>query len=70
MFFGSSEEAKLDGQGRVTIPGRLREAVGIDKEVVVLGVRDRMEVWDRATYDGYTAGFADAYQTGALDPRR
>jgi MraZ protein len=70
MFFGSSDEAKLDGQGRVTIPQRLREAVGIEKEVVVLGVRDRMEIWDRETYEGYTAGFADAYQTGALDPRR
>ena len=70
MFFGSSDEAKLDGQGRVTIPQRLREAVGIDKEVVVLGVRDRMEIWDREAYEGYTAGFADAYQTGALDPRR
>jgi MraZ protein len=70
LFFGSSEEAKLDGQGRITIPQRLREAVDIQKEVVVLGVRDRMEIWDRRTYEGYTAGFADAYQTGALDPRR
>jgi DNA-binding transcriptional regulator/RsmH inhibitor MraZ len=48
----------------------LREAVGIDKEVVVLGVRDRMEVWDRETHESYTQGFADAYQSGALDPRR
>ncbi len=70
LFFGSSEEATLDGQGRVTIPQRLREAVGIDQEVVVLGVRDRMEVWDRQTYDSYTQGFADAYQSGALDPSR
>ena len=70
LFFGSSDEAKLDGQGRVTIPQRLREAVGIDKDVVVLGVRDRMEIWDRETYERYTAGFAAAYQTGALDPRR
>jgi DNA-binding transcriptional regulator/RsmH inhibitor MraZ len=54
----------------VTIPQRLREAVGIDKEVVVLGVRDRMEIWDRATYEAYSGGFADAYRTGALDPRR
>jgi hypothetical protein len=29
-----------------------------------------MEIWDRETYERYTAGFADAYQTGALDPRR
>jgi len=70
MFFGSSDEAKLDGQGRVTIPQRLREVVGIEKDVVVLGVRDRMEIWDREAYESYAAGFADAYQTGALDPRR
>ena len=70
MFFGSSDEVRLDGQGRVTIPQRLREAVGIDKEVVVLGVRERMEIWDRDTYDAYAAGFADAYRSGALDPRR
>ena len=70
MFFASSDESRLDGQGRVTVPQRLREAVGIDKEVVVLGVRDRMEIWDRTTYERYAAGFADAYQTGALDPRR
>ena len=70
MFFASSDESKLDGQGRVTIPGRLRGAVGINKDVVVLGVRDRMEIWDRSTYEHYAAGFADAYQTGALDPRR
>ena len=59
---------KLDGQGRITIPQRLREAVGIDKDVVVLGVRDRMEIWDRETYESYSAGFADAYRSGALDP--
>ncbi len=47
LFFGSSDEARVDGQGRITIPQRLREAVGITKDVVVLGVRDRMEIWDR-----------------------
>jgi MraZ protein len=70
LFFGSSDEARLDGQGRVTIPQRLRDAVDIDKEVVVLGVRDRMEIWDREIFDAYSAGFAEAYQSGALDPRR
>jgi MraZ protein len=70
MFFGRSDEAKLDGQGRVTIPQRLREAVGISKDVVVLGVRDRMEIWDREAYDRYTERFAAAYQAGDLDPRR
>jgi MraZ protein len=69
LFFGSSDEVRLDAQGRVTIPQRLRDSVGIDKDVVVLGVRDRMEIWDRGTFESYSAGFADAYQTGALEPR-
>jgi len=70
FFFGSSEEARLDGQGRVTIPQRLREAVGIDKEVVVVGVRDRMEIWSRDAHERYQAEFGEAYQSGTLDPRR
>ena len=41
MFFGKAHEAELDSQGRVTIPGRLREEVGITKDVIVLGVMDR-----------------------------
>jgi MraZ protein len=70
MFFGSSDEAKLDTQGRLTIPGRLRESIGIRKDVVVLGVRDRMEIWDRETYERYEATFAGAYQAGTIEPRR
>jgi MraZ protein len=70
LFFGSSDEAKLDGQGRMTIPQRLRDATGIGKDVVVLGVRDRMEIWDRVTYERYEAQFAGAYQAGTLEPRR
>ena len=70
LFFGSSDEARVDGQGRITIPQRLREAVGITKDVVVLGVRDRMEIWDGETHDRYEQSFAGAYQAGTLDPRR
>jgi MraZ protein len=70
LFFGSSDETRLDAQGRLTIPGRLRDAVGIAKEVVVLGVRERMEIWDRETYERYEAAFAGAYRAGTLQPER
>ena len=52
----------------LTIPQRLRDRVGIQKDVVVLGVRDRMEIWDRASYERYEAAHAGAYQAGALEP--
>ena len=70
LFFGSSDEARLDGQGRLTIPQRLRDRVGIRKDVVVLGVRDRMEIWDRVAFERYEASHAGAYQAGTLDPGR
>jgi len=68
LFFGSSDELRLDSQGRLTVPGRLREAVGIVKDVIVLGVRDRVEIWDRASYERYEAAYAGAYQAGTLEP--
>ena len=69
-FLGQSGEVKLDAQGRVTIPPKLRELAGIRKEVSVLGLGDRMEIWDRETYERYSAANAGAYETGTLDPRR
>jgi MraZ protein len=68
LFFSSADEARLDGQGRVTIPQRLREAVGIRKDVVVLGVRDRMEIWNRAEFERYRDAHAAAYELGTLEP--
>jgi MraZ protein len=68
LFFASADEVRLDGQGRVTIPQRLREAVGIRKDVVVLGVRDRMEIWDRAEFERYRDVHAAAYESGTLEP--
>jgi MraZ protein len=68
IFFGSAEGISLDGQGRLTVPLRLRQLAGIGREAVVLGVRDRMEVWDRAAWERYSEQFGGAYQTGAISP--
>ena len=42
----SITEVKTDAQGRVAIPPKLREQVGLSREVVVIGVVDRAEVWN------------------------
>jgi MraZ protein len=69
LFFSSADQAKLDAQGRVTIPQRLRDAVGIKKDVVVLGVRERIEIGERGEFERYRDDHADAYENGDLDPR-
>ncbi len=68
MFFGKAEAVELDAQGRLLIPQRLRQEAGIRKEAIVLGVYDRMEIWDREAHERYEQGHAGAYQTGTLNP--
>jgi MraZ protein len=67
MFFGKAEAVELDSQGRLLIPQRLRIEAGIGKEAVVLGVFDRIEVWDRRAHDRYEQSHSGAYQAGTLD---
>ena len=68
MFAATAERVDLDSQGRFVVPGRLRTRAGIKDKVVVIGVLDRMEVWDRDTWDRYDEAHAGAYQSGALLP--
>jgi len=45
-FAANAHEVKPDTQGRVGIPERLREFAHLDREVVVIGALDRIELWD------------------------
>jgi MraZ protein len=46
-FFSAAAEANLDKQGRVMIPPPLAGYANLGREVVVAGVRNRLEIWDR-----------------------
>jgi MraZ protein len=46
-------ECEIDGQGRVLIPLSLAEEVKIEKECVVLGINDHVEIWSRPLWDTY-----------------
>jgi len=48
-----SEEVNVNAQGRLQIPQALRESANLTKEVAVLGMDKRIEVWDKATYDAF-----------------
>lgn len=50
-----------DKQGRVTIPANLRAYAGLDKEIVVTGVINRLEVWDAAAWETYSAEHESAF---------
>ena len=46
-FFSGASEGELDRQGRVMLPGALVQHANLGREVVVAGVNDRLEIWDR-----------------------
>ncbi len=50
FFYAGAVEAELDKQGRVGIPGALLEHAKLGRDVVVAGVHDHLEIWDRAAW--------------------
>jgi MraZ protein len=50
FIFAGAAEAELDRQGRVMIPAALIDHGGLGRDVVVAGVRDHLEIWDRAAW--------------------
>ena len=50
IFLGNAFDVEMDGTGRVLVSPELREAVGITKEVVLLGMGSYFELWDKPTY--------------------
>jgi MraZ protein len=68
MFFGNADRVDLDGQGRLVIPQALRARVGLDREAVVVGVGERLEIWSGPAWDHYEQGLVGAYVSGSLHP--
>ncbi len=53
LFFSGATECTLDKQGRVTLPQPLRDHAALAKEVKILGVGTRIEIWSEEGWDAY-----------------
>lgn len=58
FFLAGAAEAEVDKQGRILIPNVLREFAGLTKDVVLVGVGSRIEIWGRERFED-TAAFED-----------
>jgi MraZ protein len=53
-FFSKAHDGiEVDGQGRVLVPPALRNQVGLNKEVVLVGSTNKFEIWDKASWSEY-----------------
>ena len=53
VLYGNALETELDSAGRVMLTPKFLEHAGIGREVVITGVGDCLELWDRSTWEGY-----------------
>lgn len=55
FFFSGASECEVDKQGRVLIPQNLREYAKLDKDVYIIGVSTRVEIWDKTHWETYSS---------------
>ena len=53
LMLAGASDVFLDSQGRILIPDYLRNYAGLKKETVVAGLYNRIEIWDRETWEKY-----------------
>ena len=53
LYFAQTESVELDRTGRILVPDRLMQFAVLQQEVVLLGVRDHLELWDAVRWQAY-----------------
>jgi MraZ protein len=61
MLYSGASDERPDKQGRVTIPPPLRAWAGLERECVVIGAGNRIEIWDAAAWAAFTEDQASAF---------
>lgn len=72
LFYAQAERVEVDSQGRIRLPDRLISLAGVGREVVLLGVQDHIELWDRKRWEIFVEENSprfDALAEGVFQPR-
>lgn len=55
-IYANAVECEIDKQGRITLPQYLKDIAGVEKELVTIGLLDRVELWAKEVYDSSDLG--------------
>ncbi|MBU0469797.1 MAG: division/cell wall cluster transcriptional repressor MraZ [Candidatus Omnitrophica bacterium] len=62
MFFAGAVDVFPDKQGRFIIPQYLKDYASISKDIVVIGVSNRIEIWDRNKWSDFYSNSSDSFE--------
>src|SRR5262245_33103200 len=65
LFYAQAETVDLDKSGRILIPERLAQFAVLTRDVVLIGVRDHLELWDAARWQNFVNEHAARFDTVA-----
>lgn len=67
QIIAPAQEVEIDKSGRINISLSLRQAAGLDKECVILGIENYIEIWAEAEYKKYQEDSEEAFQEAAKE---
>ncbi len=62
IFLSGASELDLDKQGRTVLPANLRDYANINKDIIIIGVGTRVEIWSAENWQTYTMNSASSYE--------
>lgn len=66
FFLGNAQECECDRQGRILIPKSLRDYAGIDRDVMLVGMRYRFEIWSLENWNRENEKIIQSFSSGSL----
>jgi MraZ protein len=66
VFVGSAQQVEIDGASRVLVAPELRDWAGIERDVMLIGMGSRFELWDKSRYEAHEASVLAAGLPDAL----
>lgn len=65
LYFSGASEVMPDKQGRILIPRNLKDFAGIKREVVIVGVSNRIELWSKELWNGFYESSKESFEETA-----
>jgi len=63
IFLSSMSRCDFDNQGRILVPAELRKYASLEKEAVIIGANDRIEIWSRDKWEQFNERAMENYNS-------